>query len=451
MAGRPREVQSVNTQLQKGRKSTQRERLLAGMIAVANRDGYAGANVSAVIAQAGVSRPTFYDYFADRDDCFLAAFAHAHDCLLAAVEEAVDAPETQLVARAAIGALVGFASARPAMARFVMSEVLAGGPSALAARDAGIDELAELIEGAERQSPNAPAPDLPPGTMIGAVERVLGARLRRGLADREGLREGMLGWLSSYERAVSAHRRRVLTVPQRAKRHVAGPDTQLRAPAALGPGRPRQSPAEVAENHRQRLLFAAARLAGEHGYTATTIAQVTERAGLDRRAFYAIFTDKRELFMAVHEFGFQRLLAVTGGAFFAGASWPARVWEGLYGLCEFLQSNPTIAHVGFVEAHAVGPGAVQRLEDSVSAFTVFLQEGYRHEPKVDTPSSLALEAIVLALFESVYRQAREQAQPQLVGLAPTMVFIALAPFLGAAGADQAIDAELKTGGSPEAA
>ncbi len=54
------------------RKRTQRERLIAGMVMAARRHGYAGANVSRVIARAGVSRPTFYEYFADKDDCFLA-------------------------------------------------------------------------------------------------------------------------------------------------------------------------------------------------------------------------------------------------------------------------------------------------------------------------------------------------------------------------------------------
>ncbi|HXM87565.1 MAG TPA: TetR/AcrR family transcriptional regulator, partial [Solirubrobacteraceae bacterium] len=56
----------------KGQKSTQRERLVHGMVEAANVGGYASANVSAVIANAGVSRPTFYEYFVDRDDCFVA-------------------------------------------------------------------------------------------------------------------------------------------------------------------------------------------------------------------------------------------------------------------------------------------------------------------------------------------------------------------------------------------
>src|ERR1700733_912081 len=60
---RPARDGLLPTMAPQARKSTQRERLLNGMIEVADRRGYAGASVSAVIAEAGVSRPTFYDYF----------------------------------------------------------------------------------------------------------------------------------------------------------------------------------------------------------------------------------------------------------------------------------------------------------------------------------------------------------------------------------------------------
>jgi AcrR family transcriptional regulator len=217
----------------------------------------------------------------------------------------------------------------------------------------------------------------------------------------------------------------------------------MRAPLPLPPGRPRLSEEEVAENHRQRLFFAAARLAAEHGYTATTIAEIAKRAGVDRRAFYALFRDKQDAFMAVHEWGFQQLLAVTAGAFFAGGSWPERVWEGLRGFAQFLENNPTITHVGFVEAYAVGPGAVQRVDDSVIAFAIFFQEGYQYRPGGDGPSRLALEAIVMAVFELVYLEARTSAAPKMRGLVAPLAYMCLAPFTGAAEANEFIDAQLE--------
>src|SRR5580700_7013662 len=89
MPRRPATEQPINTPLQNDRKATQRERLLKGMITAANRDGYAGANVSAVITEAGVSRPTFYDYFEDRDDCFVATIVDVQERLLGQVREGI--------------------------------------------------------------------------------------------------------------------------------------------------------------------------------------------------------------------------------------------------------------------------------------------------------------------------------------------------------------------------
>src|ERR1017187_1086299 len=108
MARRSARTGPVNAMVQKGRKSTQRQRLLAAMVAAANRDGYAGANVSEVIAAAGVSRPTFYDYFTDRDDCFVAAVADAQGRLLADVCAAVEDGPPERAAAGTVEALVAF-------------------------------------------------------------------------------------------------------------------------------------------------------------------------------------------------------------------------------------------------------------------------------------------------------------------------------------------------------
>lgn len=442
MPGRSKDMQAVNTELEKGLRSTQRERLLTGMIAAANREGYAGANVSAIIEQAGVSRPTFYDYFTDRDDCLLAAFEAVQEELVASIHEALGEEPDRDPSHVAVETLVEFASSRPARARFLMSEMLAAGPDALDARDRGLDQVAQIITEAESAAADGSrAPDIDLYALAGGVQRLLAARLRKGLVDSTGFLEEVLPWLQSYTRPASELRWR-RPAPLRLPASTSAAGTHLRPPPAFSPGRPRSSPGEVAENHRQRLVFAAARLAAEQGYTATTVTEVTGLAGLDRRVFYTVFQDKQDLFMAVHEFAFQRLLAVTAGAFFSGASWPQRMWAGADGLCEFLQANPTIAHVGFVEAYAVGPGAVQRIEDSVSAFGVFLQEGYRYEPTRTHPSELALAAVVSTQFEILHRAARQHTSPRMAGLAGTLTFIALAPFLGPAASDRVIDAEV---------
>ncbi|HET6447989.1 MAG TPA: TetR/AcrR family transcriptional regulator, partial [Conexibacter sp.] len=55
-------------------RRTQRDRLLQGMAQTVARRGYAATPVAEVLKAAGVSRRTFYEQFADKEDCFLAAY-----------------------------------------------------------------------------------------------------------------------------------------------------------------------------------------------------------------------------------------------------------------------------------------------------------------------------------------------------------------------------------------
>ena len=146
MPRRPAAEDRPNTPVQNRRKATQRERLIGATITVANREGYAGATVAAVIEEAGVSRPTFYDYFKDRDDGFVATLLDVQGRLLEDVRSALSTEEPRNALTAAVRANVDFASSNPAAARFLVKEALAGGPPALDARDAGIGEIAKSVD-----------------------------------------------------------------------------------------------------------------------------------------------------------------------------------------------------------------------------------------------------------------------------------------------------------------
>jgi hypothetical protein len=137
--------------------------------------------------------------------------------------------------------------------------------------------------------------------------------------------------------------------------------------------------------------------------------------------------------MAIHE----------PGAFFAGASWPERGREAGRAFTQFLQLNPTIAHIGFVESYAVGPDAVRRVEDSLTAFTIFLQEGHRHTSQTArSTNQLALGAIATTTYELAYHESRRERSRQLSNLLGHVSFLCLAPFIGPAEANRFIDEKL---------
>jgi AcrR family transcriptional regulator len=422
-------------------KSTQRARLLDAMVHIAVRDGYASATIAQVIAHARVSRPTFYDYFSDKDDCVLAAVAAVQQQLLDRTRRAVESMQPSQASAASIAALVEFAASEPERAHFLTNESMAGGPRALDARDRGILEIATLVEKAQAQA-SGYVPDIAPRVLIGAIQRLLAMRLRHGQHSMDGVLDDLLAWLESYEQPSGERRWSDLEPLVAAPAWHVPPEMLLRAPAPLTRPRSRLYE-EVAENQRQRIMFATAAVAEEVGYSASTVTQITRRAGVSHRAFASLFADKQAAYLAAHELGFQRTMAFTASAFFAGESWPERVWEAERAFTQFLHLNPWIPHIGFVDAYAVGPDAVQRFEDSLRGFTVFLQEGHSYASRTTQGTSqLALEAIAACIFELCYLQTRHDRARQLANMLPHTAFLCLAPFLGTAEANRFIDAKL---------
>lgn len=409
------------------------------MVAVAIQRGYANSTVSEVITDARVSRPTFYECFADRDACFLAAADHVQRQLLERVGEEVAAGEPQDAAQSAVAALVQFAASEPALARFAMSELTAARRAAFDARDAGIGQLAAVVARAhEAAAKTSEIPDIPPEVLIGGVYRWLAVRLRRG--ERSLLRDldGLLDWVESYRTPAGTARWRTLKPAGRPKQSTFLPVEPIEPPARIPPGRSKLTRDEIAENHRQRIISAAAVLAQQKGYHDTTIEDIIKRAGIDGRAFYAQFSTKQEAMAAVHDIGFQEVMALTAGAYFTATSWPERSWEAGLVFTQFLEQNPTLAHVGFVDAYTFGPAVVQRVEDSHIAFAMLLQEGFQYTDRESLPSRAALEAIITTIIELVYQVARADGKPQMSRYLAAISHIWLAPFMGPAEASSFI-------------
>jgi AcrR family transcriptional regulator len=415
------------------RRATQRERLLAAITQLAIEGSPHDLTVGEIVALAGVSRPTFYEYFTDREVCFLQALGPPAEELLAAVRTAVAGCEPESAPSEAAAALVEFACARPGIARLLMSDSLAGGRQALDARDRLIDQAARLIERkVDRAGKDEPTPAISARLLLGVTSRLLAVRLARGEECAPGLQAELCAWLQSYALPAARHAEPIrAATPKQAPPLVS---MQLRPPPALSYAPGRVPDAALSENQWLRSVFATAAIVARDGYAAATVAEITRVAGLDNRAFYRLFACKEQALADARELMFGHAMALTAGAFATAESWPERVWEAARAFTECVQQNPTLAYVSFVESHAGGPVAMGRLPELIGAFTIFLQEGYRYDsPRAGSaraPSSVALEAIVTAVFELCHLHSRRpDTQPgsQLHQLA----FICLAPFLGA--------------------
>src|SRR5438270_860325 len=84
-------------------RETQRARMLEAMVQAVAEKGYAHVAVADVIERAGVSRKTYYEQFANKEGCFLAAYDAGVDALLHAIDDGMAdlAPDWRAAARRA--------------------------------------------------------------------------------------------------------------------------------------------------------------------------------------------------------------------------------------------------------------------------------------------------------------------------------------------------------------
>ena len=112
---------------------SQRERMVEAMIGVVAEKGYTEATVADIISTAGVSRATFYEQFADKEDCFIAAYGTVMERMLTFVADgfAQDGSDDWVVQiRGGIGALLTYLAENPVAARVGIVEGFGAGARA---------------------------------------------------------------------------------------------------------------------------------------------------------------------------------------------------------------------------------------------------------------------------------------------------------------------------------
>ncbi len=164
----------------------QRERLLAAMLRATNELTYREVSVQDVLERAGVSRPTFYEHFENKEDCFLAAFDSAAARLRGRLEAAAGEGGTWREGlRGALAELLRFVGEDPDAAMSLIVDARAACPAALHRRDELLGGFAGCLD--ERVRAESPAGERPSGIaaagIVGGVEALLYSRLYRGETD----------------------------------------------------------------------------------------------------------------------------------------------------------------------------------------------------------------------------------------------------------------------------
>lgn len=158
----------------------QRARILAAMLDVACERGAANVTVAHVVTRSGVSRRTFYEVFADCDDCFLAALEDSLALVTARVLPAYRSERAWCKRiRGALTALLCFFDEEPRLGRLLVCESLTGDRRVLELRNRVLARLVAAVDEGRREGKNAgELPELTAEGAVGAVLSILHTNLR---------------------------------------------------------------------------------------------------------------------------------------------------------------------------------------------------------------------------------------------------------------------------------
>jgi AcrR family transcriptional regulator len=168
----------------------QRERIVTALVDAVAERGYKATRVADITEAASVSRRTFYEHFAGKEECFIAA----HDMIANHIVESMQAAtevfdEWPQKVRAALATMLRFLSAEPELARVYAFEPVAAGGNIAAHHNASMAGLVEILRaGRPSHAGEHPLPEVTEETLVGGILSMI---IREIIAKRTEELEGL--------------------------------------------------------------------------------------------------------------------------------------------------------------------------------------------------------------------------------------------------------------------
>jgi AcrR family transcriptional regulator len=384
------------------------------MVEAVAANGYEGASVRQVVALAGVSRRSFYEQFANKQDCFLATLDLIAARALKRMRREYRASKGDLESRLkAVYMQFDGAAANWKEARLVIVEAQTAGPT-------GLEHLRRATATCERMlfSSFARAPDASPLAMpvvrgiVGGLHAVAAAGLLEGNAEQlSTLGEEMLRWTLLFQTPAAegiATREVGRTSNAAADGHADDGDVS-------------------GKEERERLLHHALRLALVHDYKELSAPRIAEEANVPIDVFFELFADKDECFLAALDMLGGDLMRVAADPALTDGDWPGTVHRVIGELARFLAARPLYAQTIAAGAFAAGPEATERNREIGHELATMLLAG----APAQAQSRFKLEGVRGALGHTVRCQVESEQIQLLPALSECLSYVVLAPFIGA--------------------
>lgn len=168
-----------------------RSRLIAGMAKVLEQQALSELYADDVVREAGVSKRTFYQHFANKEDCFLALYRENSARVLGVLTQASGAPGLSALARIQLGAkaYLTFMQGQAALMKRLYIDILYLGTEGMKAKREVLQQFADVLLAAY-DAERALAPALPPLdpelvlAIVAGINELILFKIEDGQADR---------------------------------------------------------------------------------------------------------------------------------------------------------------------------------------------------------------------------------------------------------------------------
>jgi AcrR family transcriptional regulator len=210
-------------------------------------------------------------------------------------------------------------------------------------------------------------------------------------------------------------------------------------PIPLPRGPHRLTREQVAGSQRTRLMVSMTELMAECGYAGVSIGELVHRAGVSRTTFYEHFADKQACVLAAYEeFAASVATAITPH-FDERAPWRSFIEAILDRYLTVLERDLTATRAFFIEMDGAEPAARQRRRETMHAFAGLLAQRHAairgRNPELGPLPQCAYLAVVFTVGDLVHEALEQDANPNLLQLAPDLATMATALVEGAAAAN----------------
>ena len=166
--------------------------------------GFGDTTVTDIVSRARCSRNAFYDFFADKEDCFLAACDGNNEELLALLYAEAPAPTWRDALRSGLHVYLRWWQDRPQIAIAYLTDLPTAGRRAVEQRDRTYEQFGLLFEalGGRARDEESGLPALPPlavPMLVAGITELIGREVRAGRLGRLDALEDEL-----YDQVVSA-------------------------------------------------------------------------------------------------------------------------------------------------------------------------------------------------------------------------------------------------------